>query len=318
MTKKTFPYKHKLKDSIPLDTMYNNLLKYSKLPTNKLGVIKSNYCPFGILIRSYPNDYNNCDSISNYFTEKERICASVANNKSPYILFNNMTDNELKRFKDDTSLRDYFFKYEANLFNPTISINLIKNFKIKKILDPCSGWGDRLIAALICNVDQYLGFDTNTKLETDYNNIINYFNGSKSKSKSNKNIKIHIQPFETASSLLTKNHFDCVLTSPPFWTIEIYEGKNTSTNLYKTYDEWIKKFYTPFLIQSYESIIDGGYIFLYITYVMFEAANSILVNYNCKYIGSFGFYQSNSNKDINSDVNLNENKIRYTYIWQKY
>ena len=42
-----------------------------------------------------------------------------------------------------------------------------------------------------------------------------------------------------------KNYFDAIFFSPPYYEYEIYEGGKQSTKNYKTYDEWLKKYWLP-------------------------------------------------------------------------
>jgi hypothetical protein len=282
-TEENFPYQYKL--YLSLDQMYENLKKYYP------STISYDGCDFGLIVRTFPHDYYSTDSISVHFTERERMRASVANNPSPMSVW-------LKsEFKPATKeLRDSFFKYEANLFNPTISINLIKRFEIKTILDPCMGWGDRLIAALICEVDLYSGYDTNPALKPKYEEIFAKFNKKTE-------FSCKTQRFELAE---IDYAFDAVLTSPPFFTIELYEGADTSTNVFKTRTEWEKGFYIPFLRKSYDAVKQDGFIMLYITQEMFEIAKTVLKHY----IGCLGFYQKNGPE-------IKASKIRKTYIFQK-
>ena len=36
-----------------------------------------------------------------------------------------------------------------------------------------------------------------------------------------------------------REHFDVVFFSPPYYELELYPGKNQSTTVYNTYDEWL-------------------------------------------------------------------------------
>ena len=40
-----------------------------------------------------------------------------------------------------------------------------------------------------------------------------------------------------------REHFDVVFFSPPYYRLELYEGKNQSTSKYKTYDDWLSKYW---------------------------------------------------------------------------
>ena len=56
---------------------------------------------------------------------------------------------------------------------------IIEHFNSKKILDMSSGWGDRLVGAMACNIDCYHGFDPNSCLHPGYKKMIEFFKDQK-------------------------------------------------------------------------------------------------------------------------------------------
>jgi hypothetical protein len=40
-----------------------------------------------------------------------------------------------------------------------------------------------------------------------------------------------------------KEYFDVVFFSPPYYRLEMYSGKNQSTEQYKSYEEWLEKYW---------------------------------------------------------------------------
>lgn len=117
-----------------------------------------------------------------------------------------------------------------SFFSPSWIKAFIEEFNIKSIYDPCGGWGHRLLGSW--NID-YIYNDTN--INTFFNVLkINEFcntiyNNKKLKSFYNKD----------ASILIPKERYDAVFTCPPYFNIEIYNGKNSSTNLFSNYNEWL-------------------------------------------------------------------------------
>lgn len=278
-----------------------------------------------VLLRSYPANYYTVDSLSNYYTEKLRLCVSVTTKKneeqlSPMQKWETSTDKKiiserLERYlinPNDTDraflrkYRDSFYKGSANLFNPCIMLALLHKYKLYncRILDPTSGWGDRLIASLLFGVKEYVGYDTNTQLAESYGNIVCALN-TKTKTRFN------FEPFEYGQQ---EEGFNLVFTSPPFFDVELYNGDKTSTTLYKTRDAWNDGFYEPFLRKSARALTPNGYIMLYIPYDMFTFANEILTTMSFKLVETFGFHQKSSTDDGSY---INFKNIRYTYIWLK-
>jgi tRNA G10 N-methylase Trm11 len=131
-------------------------------------------------------------------------------------------------------MRDYCYQFHLN--------------KESKILDPCAGWGGRMIgASVVCN--NYTCFDPSTKT---YNGLIKLYKWLKGFN-DNFNADINKLPFE--DSKLEKESFDFALTSPPYYNTEKYSDEETnSLNRYKTFDEWTNGFYIPLIKKTMRAL----------------------------------------------------------------
>lgn len=125
-------------------------------------------------------------------------------------------------------------------FPPHIARDLFVTYNGKRILDPCAGWGGRMIGAASVG-SFYHGFEPATKT----------FRGLVKLGKFLKlfqtgfDFKIENIPFE--DSVLTEQ-YDFALTSPPYYDTERYSEEETnSCNRYKTYNEWCAGFYIPMI-----------------------------------------------------------------------
>lgn len=128
----------------------------------------------------------------------------------------------------------------VNEFPPYIARDLYISFTGKRILDPCAGWGGRMIGAASVG-SFYHGFEPATKT---YNGLMELGNFLKS-FKNGFDFKIENIPFEDA--VLTDN-YDFALTSPPYYDTEIYSDEQTnSCNRYKTFEQWCDSFYLPMI-----------------------------------------------------------------------
>ena len=68
----------------------------------------------------------------------------------------------------------------ATTFMPLYAKSIYEHFHAKKVLDPCSGWGDRLLGASISScVTNYIGFDPNINLQPGYKKIIKLLDNKK-------------------------------------------------------------------------------------------------------------------------------------------
>jgi hypothetical protein len=55
---------------------------------------------------------------------------------------------------------------------------------------------------------------------------------------------------EDASSFTRKEDYDAVFTCPPYFTTEIYQHKDTSTNKFPGYDNWLNGFWRELIRHS--------------------------------------------------------------------
>jgi hypothetical protein len=55
-----------------------------------------------------------------------------------------------------------------------------------------------------------------------------------------------------------KGHFDVVFFSPPYYKLELYEGEKQSTEQYKTYEEWLDKYWDKTIQLCYHVLEKGG------------------------------------------------------------
>lgn len=141
-------------------------------------------------------------------------------------------------------------------------INYFRQFtKIETMLDPFSGWGDRLIGAIKMGVS-YEGYDPNIKLQPGYKAMIEQLvplvNGDQS--------QYSITPVGFEDAIFRRVSYDLILTSPPYGPVEIYDegNPNQSIEKYKKVDDWFNYFYFPALDKAWRGLRSGGLLILQI------------------------------------------------------
>lgn len=160
--------------------------------------------------------------------------------------------------------RKYGYKL-ATTFMPSYSKAIYEYFGSPEIvLDPCCGWGDRLLGAEVAGVKKYIGYDPNLNLRPGYAEIMSLCGHQPCELSSNyigfsNTYQIHSLPFEIGSSMLERNSVDFIFTSPPFFDYEIY------SNLNPTYTNWIKEFYKPLFKECSRIIKPNGYVCIYLS-----------------------------------------------------
>jgi len=135
----------------------------------------------------------------------------------------------------------YYFR--ASIMNPYLVYSL--NHKLlngTKIFTPTLGWSSYCYGFLECPmVKEYVGTDV-------IKSVCDKTNRFAREHSPDKLIDIYCKPSEDllkTSKFVDKyrEHFDVVFFSPPYYRLELYEGKNQSTSKYKTYDDWLSKYW---------------------------------------------------------------------------
>ena len=135
----------------------------------------------------------------------------------------------------------YYFR--ASIMNPYLVYSLNHNLlKGTKIFTPTLGWSSYSYGFLECPyVKEYVGTDVIPSVckKTEEFSKKNY---------SDKIIDIYCKPSEdllksTRFINKYKNNFDVVFFSPPYYRLELYQGKEQSTERYKTYSEWLNGYW---------------------------------------------------------------------------
>lgn len=142
-------------------------------------------------------------------------------------------------------------KSMVTIYRPLLTKMIVKYFKAKKVLDPCIGWGGRLLGSLCLDNVKYVGIEPNTETFSNLNNILNEL-GIDSK-------RYTLYNDKAETSLLHINEkFDLILTSPPYFNLEFYCDENTQSHLYGTYELWLENFLEPVIKQCLDKLNPNG------------------------------------------------------------
>lgn len=145
------------------------------------------------------------------------------------------------------------------LFKPLTAMELYNRFKPTSVLDPTMGWGGRLVGCCALDIPNYIGIDCNQHLKAPYENMVDLL---VNKLKTSTNIKLLFQ--DALEVNYSELYYDMVLTSPPYYNIEIYQGTTR-----KLYDEW-NEFYKKLFFETYKHLKVGGYFCLNINTEIYE------------------------------------------------
>jgi hypothetical protein len=223
--------------------------------------------PVFVSINSIDTDYDNMNIFSDLFNEIPRIQANMIGKVSPMNFWkrnkNRIADQAKLEYRtEDPShyqLRETLYKMHSNgrgectTFRPAILYAIIKLFGWKSMLDPSSGWGDRLFAALAAGID-YVGVDPNTALIPGYTEIQKIFD-------TNNKTKMVCCGFENFE--MPGLQVDGVFTSPAYFDMENYSEESTqSIQKFGNEEAWTKDFLFVLFDKSVFYTKPGGHIIL--------------------------------------------------------
>jgi hypothetical protein len=172
--------------------------------------------------------------------------------------------NEVKRMWQ-------LFKFghsSISAFPPSQMINALEKYKVNVILDPTMGWGGRLLGACALGAKQYIGIDSNTDLILPYHNLKTFV-----ERKNGSNTYFSLM-FRDCLSLDYKTMtYDCVFTSPPYYTRETYPHQ---PDLWRSKHDWNEFFYRPFVTKTYDGLAENGIYALNVNQEIYQFISTIL------------------------------------------
>jgi 16S rRNA G966 N2-methylase RsmD len=250
------PYKFKSNIKLPAE-----FFKYRNIKTNK---IQPTVILFG------HENYLKYDLISDYFQEEARMkCRRYNSSTSPmdYWLNTNNTrkiiEHTIKKYGkvSDFTLRETLFELTnaCSSFRPTVLVSLVKLLgKGKRILDISAGWGDRLIGAIAVKADYYFAVDPNPEVHKGYDAIRHFFGVSDKKFVIKRSgfekVNIELPPKQAGKEV----KFDLIMTSPPYFDLEIYTDAQGQSVLGRGKKAWLEDFMFPSLKKAWDVLeVDG-------------------------------------------------------------
>lgn len=203
---------------------------------------------FNRLCQGYNDGYN----ISLLFN-KHRLLTDTVQAKNIFFGFNN--DEKYKKsfarymvdVQNKTVPRNQYHRFirlgtggyqYVNEFQPSLARDIYKRYVNDgdKVLNPCAGWGGRLIGLAACmfNNIEYVETDPSQKTFEGLQKLKEFL-------RLGDNYKQYNLPFEDLQ--LEENYFDFVFTSPPYFDTERYSDEETQS--YKrnsSYETWRDNF----------------------------------------------------------------------------
>lgn len=269
-----------------------------------------------------PSDYDKYNLISDFFIEQHRIRAYRGDDpdrESVYDYWQHHREEIQQRvskmrsqgrdrakgtgseghISEKHEMREYIYanKMEVGTFRPTVAAGIVwllrsrLSTRCEWVLDPCAGWGDRLLGFMASDVRGVVDVDPNTALGAEYPKIRDWV---KSIDPSATNFQHHYIPApfediprddlvrkllqmrtptvdiadEDVRAFPREDGYDLVLIAPPYFDLEVYVPNDTagtqSISRYPTFEEWFNKFLIANLKKCGEQLRVGGILALII------------------------------------------------------
>jgi 16S rRNA G966 N2-methylase RsmD len=137
------------------------------------------------------------------------------------------------------------------MFRPQIAKLICLQYNPTIVLDPCAGWGGRLLGTVASGA-KYIAFEPNTETFNNLNRMTKFLG-----------IESKIQLIcDSALNMVKYNlpKVDLVLTSPPYFDLEVYTHENTQSIInHNTYDDWKNNFFEPLMKLSLQHLSENGH-----------------------------------------------------------
>ena len=159
----------------------------------------------------------------------------------------------------------------VNEFQPYMARDIYKRYVSEgdKVLNPCAGWGGRLLGFASCLFENVEYVETDPATET-YNGLV----ALKKFLRLGENVKQYNLPFEDLP--IEENYFDFVFTSPPYFDTERYSTEESqSYKKYNNYDKWRNDFLIPMLDKILYCMKSGGNCLLNVGHVIYDIDSDI-------------------------------------------
>jgi 16S rRNA G966 N2-methylase RsmD len=151
--------------------------------------------------------------------------------------------------------RGIYFNFglpKSTMYRPQMAKMVVSNLGGVNVFDPCAGWGGRMLGSIAAGADMYTAFEPNTET---YNNLLRLieFLGIKDKVRLYKDSALNMYKYDI-------KEVDIVLTSPPYFDLEVYTHEDTqSITGCTSYQMWVDKFLEPLVTGALSTLKPTGW-----------------------------------------------------------
>jgi 16S rRNA G966 N2-methylase RsmD len=185
-------------------------------------------------------------SVRNLFTEatlEKALMQNIQMHSTPYV-------SEIRRMMVMTGGLGSITKYRT-----VTTKAIVQYYKAQKVLDPCAGWGGRMLGSLAAGAS-YVGCEPDPNTAKGLKGILE---DTAIPQIVRSKARILEKPAEVGLPELAElEKFDLVLTSPPYFNLELYTAGDQSTTIHKTWEDWTEKWLKPVILGCLARLKEGG------------------------------------------------------------
>ena len=150
--------------------------------------------------------------------------------------------------------RGIYFNYKlakSTMYRPQMAKMVVTNLGAKRVLDPCAGWGGRMLGSVAAGAE-YVAFEPNSETYEGLLKLIKLL-GIEDKVRIIKDSALEMDKYDIGE-------FDLILTSPPYFDLEVYSHEDTqSIKGCDTYSMWVNNFLKPLIELSTSHMKQNGW-----------------------------------------------------------
>ena len=150
--------------------------------------------------------------------------------------------------------RGIYFNYKlakSTMYRPQMAKMVVSNLRAKRVLDPCAGWGGRMLGCVSAGAE-YVAFEPNTETYEGLLKLIKFL-GIEDKVRIIKDSALEMDKYDIGE-------FDLILTSPPYFDLEVYSHEDTqSIKGCGSYLMWVDNFLKPLIELSTSHMKETGW-----------------------------------------------------------
>lgn len=127
------------------------------------------------------------------------------------------------------------------MYRPHLAKIICDYYKPNVVFDPCAGWGGRMLGVVAAGA-KYIGVEPNTKTYENLKKLSNFLG-----------IENKVTIFNECVENFDYNsiQYDLVLTSPPYYNLEIYCDENTQSEIkFPSYQDWLLQWLEPLIVNT--------------------------------------------------------------------